>query len=194
MPSGTTDLVEDLRRTTLFADAEPARLSTLAARAYVRRFAAGQLVFTEGEPSEHLYVVRRGRVRILVASPHGEELTLAVLGVGDTIGELSVIDGHARSASAECIEPAELVTVAAADVRSTLATDPALLLAAAAELATMVRRLTGGAADMVFLDLPRRLAKLIAAETVTRGTVLRGPTWAWPRQGWPPGWGSPGSR
>jgi CRP/FNR family cyclic AMP-dependent transcriptional regulator len=158
------DMVAELRRSALFADADPARLLPLAGRAFLRRYAAGQLLFTEGEPSDHLYVVRRGRVRILVRSMHGDDMTLSVLGPGDVIGELSMIDGQPRSASAEAISSAELVTLPADDVRAALRADPVLLMAAAAELAATVRRLTGRTADLVFLDLPRRLAKLLLAE------------------------------
>jgi CRP-like cAMP-binding protein len=154
-----------LRRTELFARADADSLTRLAASAYVRRFATGQVVFTEGEPSEHLYVVRAGRVRIVVRSPRGEELTLSVLGPGESLGELSIIDGAARSAGAEAVEATELVALPAADVHATFRADPALLLSVAGELAGIIRRLTGGAADLVFLDLPRRLAKLIVAES-----------------------------
>jgi CRP/FNR family transcriptional regulator, cyclic AMP receptor protein len=158
------DMVAELRRTALFADADPARLIPLAGRAFLRRFGAGQVLFTEGEPSDHLYVVRSGRVRILVRSVHGDDMTLSVLGPGDVIGELSMIDGQPRSASAEAIGSAELVTLPADDVRAALRADPLLLMAAAAVLAATVRRLTGGTADLVFLDLPRRLAKLLVTE------------------------------
>jgi CRP-like cAMP-binding protein len=158
------DVVAELRRTALFADADPAQLRPLATRAFLRRFAVGQVLFTEGEPSDHLYVVRSGRVRILVRSVHGEDMTLSVSGPGDAIGELSMIDGQPRSASAEAISSAELVALPAEDVRAALRADPVLLMAAAAELAATVRRLTGGTADLVFLDLPRRLAKLLLAE------------------------------
>jgi CRP/FNR family transcriptional regulator, cyclic AMP receptor protein len=156
--------IDDLRRSALFGVAGPASLRILASRAYVRRFAAGQIVFTEGEPSEHLYVVRGGRVRIFVASPHGDELTLTVLTAGDSIGELSIIDEQPRSASAAAVEATELLTIGADSMRAALTAEPALLWTVAGELATTVRRLTGSAADLVFLDLPRRLAKLIVAE------------------------------
>ena len=156
--------IDDLRRSALFGVAGSASLRILASRAYVRRFAAGQIVFTEGEPSEHLYVVRTGRVRIFVASPHGEELTLTVLTAGDSIGELSVIDEQPRSASAAAVEATELLTIGADTMRATLTADPGLLWTVAGELAATVRRLTGSTGDMVFLDLPRRLAKLIVTE------------------------------
>jgi CRP-like cAMP-binding protein len=164
------DVVADLRRTALFAGVDPARLAPLAGRAFLRRYAAGQVVFTEGEPSEHLYVVRSGRVRVLVESVHGDSVVFAVLGPGDTLGELSVIDGQARSASAEALGELQLVALPADDVRAALRADPALALAAAAALAATVRRLTGSTADLVFLDLPRRLAKLLLAEARADGS------------------------
>jgi CRP/FNR family cyclic AMP-dependent transcriptional regulator len=158
------DVLGELRRTSLFASARDDQLRPLTDRAYTRRLAPGQILFTEGEPSEHLYVVRSGRVRIVVTSSHGDELTLTVLGPGDTFGELSVIDGSPRSAPAEALESVELLAVGAAEARQVLEREPAILLAAAAELAAMVRRLTGNAGDLVFLDLPRRLAKLLVTE------------------------------
>jgi CRP/FNR family transcriptional regulator, cyclic AMP receptor protein len=168
------DMVAQLRRTALFAGVDPGRLEPLARRAFLRRFARGQVVFTAGEPSDHLYVVRTGRVRVLVQSVHGAEVTLAVLGPGDSIGELSVIDGQPRSASAEALDGVELLALRATDVRAALHTEPALLFAVAAELAATVRRLTGGTADLVFLDLPRRLAKLLLSEAGSpRGGLLR---------------------
>src|SRR3954452_21945830 len=137
------DVLAELRRTSLFASARDDQLRQLADRAYTRRLAAGQILFTEGEPSEHVYVRRSGRVRIVVTSPHGDELTLTVLGPGDTFGELSVIDGSPRSAAAEALEPVELLAAGAAEARHVLEREPPILLAAAAELAAMVRRLTG---------------------------------------------------
>jgi CRP-like cAMP-binding protein len=158
------DVVAQLRHTALFADADAARLQPLGRAAFLRRFAAGQVLFTEGEPSDHLYVLVSGQVRIFLRSVHGDEITFSVLGPGDTIGELSMIDALPRSASAEAVRAAELITLPADDVRAALRSDPVLLLAAAAGLAATVRRLTGGTADLVFLDLPRRLAKLLLAE------------------------------
>jgi CRP/FNR family transcriptional regulator, cyclic AMP receptor protein len=158
------DVLADLRRTQLFGSADPALLRPLAGKAFLRRFAPGQVVFTEGEPSDHLYVVREGRVRVLMRSAHGEQVILSVLGPGDTLGELSIIDGEPRSASVEALTAAQLVALRAADVLAVLRAEPDLLMAVAAQLAAMVRRLSGGTADLVFLDLPRRLAKLLLTE------------------------------
>lgn len=156
----------------LFAEVEPDVLARLAERAVVRRLAAGQMLFVEGDPSEHLVLVRSGRLRVLVTSERGDELVLSVLGAGDVVGELSVIDELARSATVEALDAAEVVLFPAADVRDALVTSPAALLSVTQQLAAQVRRLTGNAADLVFLDLPRRLAKLILARSTANGTGL----------------------
>lgn len=158
------EAIVDLRRATVFGGADDAVLRGLAERAFRRRLRDGQILFTEGEPSDHLFVIRSGRVRIVARSPQGGELVLAVLTPGDVIGELSVIDEGPRSATAEALGDVELLAVAAGDVRTLLERQPALLMAAATELAATVRRLTGSASDLVFLDLARRLAKLLLAE------------------------------
>lgn len=152
-----------LRALPLFAGAVDAELEALAASAFLRRFPRGQVLFVQGEPSEHLYVLERGRVKVLVSSPRGDELVLSVLGPGDCLGELSVLDGAARSAGAVALEDVALWVVPAEAVRGLLRRSPAVTLAVAEELAHRVRRLTGAAADLVFLDLPRRLAKLLSS-------------------------------
>lgn len=152
---------DDLVAIDLFDGVEAAALAVLAQRGVVRRLAAGQLLFSEGEPSEHLVLVRSGRLRVLVNSERGDELVLTVLGAGDVLGELSVFDGLPRSAAVEALDAAEVLLLPAESVRGVVVASPAALLAVTQQLAAQVRRLTGSAADLVFLDLPRRLAKLV---------------------------------
>ncbi|MDQ3475286.1 MAG: Crp/Fnr family transcriptional regulator [Actinomycetota bacterium] len=155
------DLREALSSAHLFAGAGPEELTTLAAAAFPRRLARGQVLFVEGERSDHLYVVVSGRLKVQVSSHHGDALLLAVLGAGESAGELSILDGRPRSATAEALDEVQLIAVPADTVRTVLAGSSALALAWAQDLALTVRRLTGSAADLVFLDLPRRLAKLL---------------------------------
>jgi len=150
----------------LFHAVPETELTAVAELGSSRRLRRGQLLFCEGEPSEHLFVVVTGRVKVFLTSPRGDELLLAVLGPGDALGELSVLDGLPRSASASALDDVTLVALPAAALRQLLARSPALSLAWAQELSGTVRRLTGSAADLVFLDLPRRLAKfLLDADT-----------------------------
>ncbi|MFN2521729.1 MAG: Crp/Fnr family transcriptional regulator, partial [Mycobacteriales bacterium] len=158
------DSAELLAQVPLFAPAEPELLCRLAASSFPRRLARGQVLFVEGEPCEHLYVVVSGRLSISVTSTRGDELVLSVLGPGDALGELGVVDGGTRSAGATAVDEVQLLAVPAAAVRQLMASSPPVALAAAEELAAMLRRVTGSAADLVFLDLPRRLAKLLAGD------------------------------
>lgn len=150
-----------LRGVEVFAGVPDVELEALAATCSPRRLARGQVLFVEGEPSRDLYVVVEGRLKVLLSSPRGEDLVLAVLEPGDTVGELSVLDEQPRSASAEALDPTVLLAVPAADVRGVLRRCPESTLAWAQAQAVTVRRLTGSTADLVFLDLPRRLAKLL---------------------------------
>ncbi|MDQ6851657.1 MAG: Crp/Fnr family transcriptional regulator [Actinomycetota bacterium] len=163
------DIATELAQIELLTSLSPQSLGVLAQAAHVRRLARGQVLFTKGEPSDHLFLVRAGRLRVVVASPRGEELVLSVVGPGDSLGELSMLDGQPRSASVEALEPVELIAVAAEHVRSLLDSDPAALRAVALALAAGMRRLSGTAADLVFLDLPRRLAKLLLSLSTPHG-------------------------
>ncbi len=167
------DFTAELARVPLFAGLDQTALSVIARNAFVRRVGREQILFSQGEPSDHLFLVRSGRLRVFVVSTHGEELVLSVSGPGAALGELSLLDREPRSATVEALEAAELIAVPGDDARELLETNPAALRAVAVALAAGMRRLSGTAADLVFLDLPRRLAKLLLAESVTRpdGTI-----------------------
>ena len=161
-------MAAELASVELFSELDETVLARLAEHSHVRRLAKGQLLFTEGEPSGHLFVVRSGRLRVFVSSPEGEDLVLTEVAPGESLGEATVLSGDVRSASVDAVEPTELLAVPADEIRSALLENPEALLALAARLAATVRRVTGTAADLVFLDVPRRLAKLIVGEAATQ--------------------------
>lgn len=161
------DVGTTLRQLSLLSAAAESDLERLVAASSPRRLTRGQVLFIEGEAAEHLYVVVRGRLKVVATSSDGGELVLAVVGAGEPLGELSVLDGAERSADAVALEDVELCCVPAEAVRALLERSPGVALAVARELAGRLRRLTGSAADLVFLDLPRRLAKLLASEDGT---------------------------
>jgi CRP-like cAMP-binding protein len=156
-----SELLADVR---LIALAPPEQQDRLAATAYPKRLGRGQVLFVQGEPCDAVYVVQSGRLKVAVASPHGDELVLAILGPGESLGELGVIDGAPRSAGAEALEETSLICLPRDAVLRLLRSSPEAALALATDLAATLRRLTSSAADLVFLDLPRRLAKLLLAD------------------------------
>lgn len=150
-----------LARCPLLADLPERDLRRLAAAATVRHVKRGQLVFTTGDAGDSLIVVADGRLKAFHSSPEGEELLLDVVDPGGSLGELTVADGGPRSLSASALTNATLLRVPRGAILEVAATSPALTSALLAALAAVVRRLTGSAADLVFLDSRRRIAKLV---------------------------------
>jgi CRP/FNR family cyclic AMP-dependent transcriptional regulator len=145
----------------LFADLGPSEVARLAAAASVERYRRGQLVFAAGDDADSLAVVGEGSLKAVGRSAEGDDQLLAVVGPMDVLGELSVIDGGARSASVVALDDATVLRVPRRTVLDVAIGSPPLLLALLTSMAAVIRRLTGAAADTVFLDIPRQVAKLV---------------------------------
>lgn len=143
----------------------------VAAAAHLRRLSRGQVLFVTGEPSESLFVVVSGRLRVYASSPRGDEVIFGLVGPGDSVGELTMLDGGARSADVDAVESSTLVSVPSSLVRDLLREHPEVLFDLAASLAADVRRLSGRTTDLVFLDLRRRVAKLLLDDAGERDVV-----------------------
>lgn len=157
------DAATVLSEVMLFDAATPRELEDLAGASFTKRLGRGQVLFTAGEPADHLYVVLSGRLKIVITSDRGESLVIGFLGAGDTVGEMSVVDGLPRSAGVEALEDTALLCLPMAAVRRLLEGSAAVALSVAEDLVARLRHVTDSAADLVFLDLPRRLAKLLVA-------------------------------
>lgn len=134
-------------------------LHALASCGRVRAYPAGATIFSEGDPGDSLHVVIEGSVRIAVLSPGGEEATLALLGPGESCGELSLVDGRPRSASAIASRATKTLVVARADFLRWLSERPRAALALLETLSLRMRRTDEALADLAFMDLTHRLAK-----------------------------------
>jgi CRP/FNR family transcriptional regulator, cyclic AMP receptor protein len=108
-------------------------------------------------------VILEGQVKVFVTSEEGVEMVLVTLGKSDSFGELSLIDGAPRSASAEALEATKILGLGRRALLDLLPGDPRLTEALLRSLGSLVRRLTEQAADLVFLDLHGRVAKLLLA-------------------------------
>lgn len=167
-----TDLVAVLRRTSLLASVPDADLAVLAGASRTRTLRRGQLVFGTGDPGDTLIVVLSGRLKIVTRSADGAELTLAILGPGATIGEVSVADGGPRSADAETLADSQLLFIPRERVQDVCRRTPAAALSLAVSVAATLRRLTEATADLVFLDLPRRVAKVLLSQPRDTGGLI----------------------
>lgn len=161
---GETSLLRSVAAKDLEAVATAARLRT------VRR---GQVVFTRGDPGDSLIVVVSGRVKVVVRSADGGELTLTVIESGSTFGELSIADGGPRSTDAETLEDSQLLFVPRETIQDVCLRTPAAAQALTSSIAATLRRLTEAASDLVFLDLPRRIAKVLLNQPAGDDGIIR---------------------
>jgi len=162
-----------LGRSAVFDALDEDERRQLAQRCDVVTSARGDILFLEGDLTEHCYLVLTGKIEISTSTPSGGKLVLTVVPAGGSIGELSVIDGSRRSASAEVVQRAQLLRIPAGPLRSLLLGSPGAAVRVAAELAGIVRRLTESSADLVLLTLASRLAKfLISSGGTADGAVV----------------------
>lgn len=166
------DVTAVLRQTNLLGSAPAEELENVAAASRLRTFRRGQVVCTAGDPGDTLIVVVSGQVKISVRSADGAELILTVVGPGATIGEVSIADGGPRSADIETVAESQLLFVPRATVQAVCARVPAAAQALTSAIAAALRRLTETTSDLVFLDLPRRVAKLLLSQPRSEDGVL----------------------
>ncbi len=160
----STDVTDILRATNLLGSASAADLEALAAASRPRTFRRGQILFSAGDPGDTVIVVISGRVRVVVRSADGGELTLTVIGPGGVIGEVSAADGGPRSADAETLEDCRLLFIPREVIQDLCGRVPSVAQTLASSVAAALRRLTDDASDLVFLDLPRRVAKALLSQ------------------------------
>ena len=115
-----------LRESALFADMTDAEIASLAELFTEKTIPAGKTVFVENMPGESLYLVKEGTIRISKMLAEGDEQTLVVLGAEDTFGEMSVLDGAPRSATARVIEDAHLLSIRKSEFDELCESYPAL--------------------------------------------------------------------
>jgi CRP/FNR family transcriptional regulator, cyclic AMP receptor protein len=160
----SADVAAILGETSLLRSVPAEDLKAIAAASRLRGFRRGQVVFTRSDPGDTVIVVVSGRVKVTVRSADGGELTLAIIHSGGLLGELGVVDGGPRSADAETLEDCQLLLIPRDAIREICARVPAAAQALTNSIAASLRRLTEAAADLVFLDLPRRVAKILLSQ------------------------------
>src|SRR5881628_3681830 len=115
--AGEPELLAVLRRLPHFADLTPELLSLVAARARRRTASRGEVLFRAGEPGDEFYLIITGSVGILEPTAHGEEVA-GELGAGEWFGEMALITGEPRSATAVAAAATDLGVLARTDFQA----------------------------------------------------------------------------
>lgn len=161
---------EALAACRLFAGLDGVTLDQLALALRSRRFRRGEVIFHEGDPGDALFIVASGTVKILLPSEDGgEPAILTTIEPGGFFGELALLDGAPRSASAVAIGPTETLVLRRDTFERLVDDQPALRRVLLSALAQEIRRLTAQVEDLHFLDLPGRLARHLLRQIDAEG-------------------------
>lgn len=163
-----------LRETELFRGIDPVAATELSRRMVRKTFRRGQPLFHQGDPGDALYVVVDGSVAVVVSSESGDRMVLTTLHPADSLGEIALLDGGPRSASAEAVEETTALVLSRAAFLDLLREHPPLAVQLLRSLGALVRRLSEQASDFVFLDLPGRVAKVLVRLAEDSGPEVEG--------------------
>lgn len=138
-------------------------------RAVPKMLPAKSVLFFKGDPATHLYVVLSGRVKVSAPSDDGKEITFAILGPGELVGEMGMLEHTEHTATVTAMEPTEVAGFNRQLFLDLVSQSPALALKLMALLCHRLRQANEMAEDISFLALPVRLAKKLVALTEAFG-------------------------
>jgi CRP/FNR family cyclic AMP-dependent transcriptional regulator len=167
---------EVLARTELFRGVDEAARRLIAERVAERVVERGQSVFVHDEPGDRMYILAEGVVKLYISSRDGGVVELVRHHQPAVFGELALLDGGPRSASADAVERSTLLVVTRAELLRLLRSEEQVAEALLRMLGAIVRRTTRQVTDLVFLNLPGRVARqllLLADDGGESGATTR---------------------
>ena len=150
-----------VRRAPLFTALDEASAVSLRASMDSVKISKGNILFAEGDEGDHLYVILEGKLKLGTSSGDGRENLLSILGPGEMFGELSLFDPGPRTATATAVTDSRLLSLSNDKVIGWVTQHPNVSLQLLGRLAQRLRRSNEVLADLVFSDVPGRVAKAI---------------------------------
>ena len=154
---------EVLARAGLFQGVAGEAAEALASSLQYADYSRGETVFLEGEQGDTLYIVLTGKVKIGRRATDGRENMLSVMGPSDMFGELSLFDPGPRTATATVVTEARLASLAHTSLKPWITDRPEIAEQLLRVLARRLRRTNDALADLIFTDVPGRVAKQLLA-------------------------------
>ena len=161
---GTTPDIPFLR------DASARGRARVSERTQLVQFSSGAVVFDEGDPPEHLFVVAEGEIEVITTAPDGTEEVQRTLGPGRVLGELGILGGHARTATARAAEESSLWAIEREAFLEVYENEPSVSLSIASAMAAYLLDADVVAEDLLFLNLEGRVAKRLVGFLDADGT------------------------
>jgi CRP/FNR family cyclic AMP-dependent transcriptional regulator len=145
----------------IFGAMTDAERKEIAAHIRPRRFARDEVVFHRDDPAGHLYVIVSGAVKVSIPDEEGHEVVVAIEREDAVFGELALFDDAPRSATVTALDDTQVVTISRDDFLRVIEGSPRATREILRLLARTVRRASGRIEDLVFLDVPGRVAKCL---------------------------------
>ena len=162
MPARVEDTVALLAQVPAFASSAPRSSAPWPRWPCPARFAAGEVVFREGDASDTCYIVRSGHARAIREHPDGRQLTLATFGPGDIFGELAMFDDELRSATVEALDELEALAILGDDMRRLMREHAEIAVKLAVSLVRRLRDANERLARQSFQTVQSRVAAVLA--------------------------------
>jgi CRP/FNR family transcriptional regulator, cyclic AMP receptor protein len=179
MTTSSEEATELLRNVALFSELAGEDLAQVAELAVPRTFAAGEVVFREGDASDTCYVIRAGHARAVLEHPDGRSITLAQFGPGEIFGELAMLGEEPRSATVESLEATEAIAILGPDMRRLLREHPEISVKLITSLGRRLREANDRLSRQSFQTVQSRVASVLSQlvqdareEEVAEGDVL----------------------
>jgi CRP-like cAMP-binding protein len=152
-----------LERTRLFRGLPAATIQQISGLSFRRSYSHGAIVFSQADPGDALYGVITGKIRISASSPDGREMFLNIMEPGDTFGEIALLDGRHRTATASATAPSELIIITRDHFLELLEREPTLVSHVIQLLCQRIRWTSGLAEESALLSVPARLARRLVS-------------------------------
>jgi CRP/FNR family transcriptional regulator, cyclic AMP receptor protein len=150
-----------LRNVPLFAGLPEAQLSLLTRVVGRKSYPRGSTIIAAGDPTDALYIVISGRLKVMMSDDEGREVILAILGQGEFFGEMGLVDDEPRSATVIAIEPCELLTIARIDFKKCLAENFDIAMGVMRGLVKRLREADRKIGSLALMDVYGRVARLL---------------------------------
>ena len=140
---------------TLDADA----VAELASQMRLRKVRRGERIFSQGDPGDSLFLVASGRIKLFIEDAEGDQLTILFCGPGNCFGEMALLDGNARSATAEALERAEVWVVTRRSFLDLVRNSPEISIEVIVFLCSKLRTNLARMEEFIFLDTYDRVGR-----------------------------------
>lgn len=158
----TVEGVQDiLSRAGIFQGVDPNAVHHLVQEMQTVKYPRGTTIFEEGEPGDRLFIITSGKVKLARHAADGRENLLTVMGPSDMFGELSIFDPGPRTSSAICVTQVSAATMDSKMLRAWVGNHPEIAQQLLRVLARRLRRTNSALADLIFTDVPGRVAKTL---------------------------------